>query len=260
MNKFCSFLIIIIIIYLTYDYCSNTIIEGANGGGRGGGYDESQDKFVKEATCSKQAVTSIKGSAASEPCQYKAVSCITKINDINEKDWGGNFTSYNKPSGSTDTQWNYKKQCKLCIQGSKVDGTTRNILANVGRTDDITIPDSHFAYDLCDAMVAGCESSIFYANGRQDGWSNDCANMKSASFTDNKLNVSLCKILQSDILQFFLGFMGGVECTMKIKALEFEAYMANKLKPLIKGFHEVQKGFHDVQKGVHRVESWAGLG
>ena len=125
-----------------------------------------------------------------------------------------------------------KKQCNLCVQGSKVDGNTRYVLANVSKTKEGVPHESHFADDLCDAMVAGCGSQVFYANNRQDGWNYDCkyANSSKSSWTDNKLNKAICKMLSNSIIQFFLGFMGGLECTLKIKGYQLESGIKNSVK------------------------------
>jgi len=227
MNKLCSLLIILLIIYLTYDYCSNTV-EGNDAVADEIAARNKQtetDDAAKIIHCSKSPVTSITDGVnanASESCQYKNVSCINNMQSIGDDKWKSSYTDY-------DGVVNYKTQCQLCVKGSKLDGTTRSALSNV------IIGESHFAYDLCDAMAAGCDSGIFYANNKQGNWSHDCKLMESTPWTSsdeeesNALNKALCSVLQNDIIQFFLGFMGGIECTLLIKEKELKGWMGDKI-------------------------------
>jgi hypothetical protein len=226
MNKICSFLIIIITIYLTYDYCSR-ITEGqttAEDIARRKKEREEADKSIPTTKCNAPKLTTIDDqSTNTEPCAYENVSCRALMDKITTDDWGDSF---HKNTNIKETS--YKTQCNLCVQGSKVDGNTRFVLANVGapvgKTNKAHV--SNFADDLCDAMAANCESQIFYANNRQDGWEKDCQGVDKTSWADNKLNKVVCVLLTNSILQFFLGFMGGLECTLKIKAYEIEGKMA----------------------------------
>lgn len=216
MNKICSFFIIIIIIYLSYDYCSRSLIEGQ--GNSNPDYskfdEEKQDAAVGEVKCKSPPLTTIEETTTTtDPCSYEKTSCIGAMDNVTTDTWGTNWNiSGNK----------LKQQCSSCVQGSQVDGSTRHVLANVGKKPGSlplpTVPVSKFAEDMCDAMVAGCDKSIFYANNRQDGWTTDCAGVDDSSWAINKLNKGVCTLLQNSIIQFFLGFMGGIECTLKIKA------------------------------------------
>jgi len=187
----------------------------------GGTYTKSDDDVIIERKCEGPAVKDIKSSTATSPCQYEKVSCINAMNSISTDDWSGDFTKTNKANFGSGN--GYKEQCQLCVRGSKVDGTTRNVLANVGAPPDgdpvkENAYNSNFAYALCDAMVATCSSDLFYANNTAP-WLHDCTT-KSGT-----LNEAVCALLQSNILQFFLGFMGGIECTLQIKAIELEDYI-----------------------------------
>jgi len=268
MDKYCSLLIILLIIYLTYDYCSNivegkdNIVEGKDNIPGGGNYNTSKDDY-KPYQCPygdqvKGGITSIKDGVTGEvtnPCDYKSVSCINTI--PKESEWGNNYTNNPPPVKKPDDfkklkpNQKLKKQCQLCVIGSKVDGTTRHVLANVANDPATTnVPPSNFAYDLCDAMVADCGKAEFYANSRQDGWSNDCATADKTSWTNNKINKLLCKTLKSSFIQFFLGFMGGIECTMKIKAYELRAYMEGKVDALE---NKVEKKISDVEAPIKNL-------
>jgi len=209
-------------------------VEGNDGIPGGGGYKKSEDN-INKGLCPygtvKGGITSIEGGIKDEgdpskdvsnPCEYKSVSCINSIPPDSE--WGDNFT--NNPVEFTQKNHRLKKQCQLCVIGSKMDGTTRRVLANLGKTPDSKdVPPSNFAYDLCDAMVAGCEKALFYANNKQD-WNSICDEVDKTTWTNNKLNKAVCKLLKNSIIQFFLGFMGGIECTLKIKAYEFKKAMS----------------------------------
>jgi len=225
MNKICSFFIIVIIIYLSYDYCSRSLIEGQGKGKPDySKYDETQDAAVKTVVCKGPPLTTIPDTKVTTyPCSYEKASCMNAMDKVTTDAWGNNWNEVGN---------DLKQQCSLCVQGSKIDGTTRHVLSNVGKIPGSppppTVPVSKFAEDMCDAMVAGCDKSIFYANNRQDGWAIDCSGVDATTWTDNKLNKGVCALLQSDILQFFLGFMGGIECTLKIKA--------HKLKAGLQGF------------------------
>tara|TARA_Y100000389_G_C17452138_1_gene515594 strand:+ start:980 stop:1726 length:747 start_codon:yes stop_codon:yes gene_type:complete len=223
MYKICSFLIILIIIYLSYDYCSHTLIEGAGSTMTQAELDK-QDNIAKQIKCSSPPATKIKGSSATEACAYEKVSCMTLMDEVSNSDWGDSYTDYGG-SGSNYIE-DVKKQCHFCVKGSKQDGNARHILANVGGTAD-----SHFAYDICDAMVAKCSSDIIYANNRQGGWDHDCGvTLKKGWGEKNNINMSVCTLLSNSIIQFFLGFMGGIECTLLIKAREFENSAIKKME------------------------------
>ena len=215
MNKIVSIFIILIIIYLSYDYCSTKMIEGQTTM-----TDEElkeQDKSITVKSCEGGPVSigsNIKANNAKYPCQYKNISCVNKMEQVSTNDWGDNWHG----SGNKT-----KQQCQLCVMGSDVDGNTSKILSNVGKNKNNPIFRSNFANDLCDAMVAGCDSRLFYANNKQDGWNIDCRGVENTSWTDNKLNKAMCAILKNSIIQFFLGFMGGLECTLKIKMYQLQS-------------------------------------
>ena len=218
MNKYCSFVIIIIIIYLTYDYCSNPLVEGQRGK-----IDPDDDNVTVEEKCTDDAgsvlppISSIKNGTASKPCQFKDASCKLLMDEVDADLWDGNWNKAPDMSALP----NIKNQCRLCVQGSKVDGKIREVLANVGGKDHI----SNFALSLCDTMAIKCDSGVGYANNQQDGWKGvDCKDAYEDS-TDmkkwgkgNNMNMMVCRVLSNSIIQFFLGFMGGVECTLSIKA------------------------------------------
>jgi len=217
MNKICSLFIIIIIVYLSYDYCSNSLIEGQTT------YDTKQDDVIVAEKCESAAgkslpkfsrdMTDIKTNTTStKPCQFESTSCISTMERVKSDDWGVNWHHSGTP---------LKRRCNLCVQGSKIDGNARHVLANVGVSKERPNDRSNFADDLCDAMVAGCGgSSLIYANNQQNGWRTDCMHIDETDWDDNKINKAMCTFLQNSTIQFFLGFMGGIECTLKIKAYQ----------------------------------------
>ena len=219
MNKICSFLIIIIIIYVTYDYCSR-ITEGqtvAKDIEDRNTEREEEDKSVPDAKCVDNNGTPLakkksinKNDDNIYPCVYENVSCKSAMDKITADDWEHYW-------GNPGAEGSYKKQCNLCVQGSKVDGNTRFILANVGNVPGTKVGKSNFADSLCDAMAIKCDNQVMFANNKQDGWP-DCAKIDSTTWEENKLNKVVCAILTSSIIQFFLNFLGGVSCTLQIMA------------------------------------------
>jgi len=229
---------------MTYVYCThqtNKVIEGVDV------YDGDQDKAVVAAQCSGNAVTSIGSTPkATSPCQFKASSCVTMMETANKEKWANHYTDYDSPEYSDDTGgasapgWILKNQCAKCVQGSEMDGTTRRWLSNVQTTpaNQSDPPTSRFSYDVCDAMAAGCNDPLMYANNRQDWEKGDCKTVIVGSTYPN-LNILLCQLTTNAFIQFFLGFMGGATCTLKIKALELQA-------SLMSGLHKLERIPHDM--------------
>jgi hypothetical protein len=90
MNKYCSFVIIIIIIYVTYDYCSNPLVEGGTGN-----IDDDDDDVTEEEKCIddnthtelKDQTFISKNAKATKPCQFKNASCKLLMDDVTADDW-----------------------------------------------------------------------------------------------------------------------------------------------------------------------------
>jgi hypothetical protein len=244
MDKYISLLLIIIIVYVTYVYCThqtNKIIEGVDV------YDETQDTAVVAAQCSGKAATSIDTTTnATSPCQFKGSSCVTMMENANKEKWANHYTDYSAGDYSDDKGgahapgWILKSQCAKCVQGSEMDGTMRRWLSNVQTTptNQSDPPTSRFAYDVCDAMAAECTDPLVYANNRQDWDKGDCSTVSVGS-TNPNLNILLCQLTTNAFIQFFLGFMGGATCTLKIKALELKA-------SLLSGLHKLERIPHDI--------------
>ena len=127
----------------------------------------------------------------------------------------------------------YKLDCMRCIQGSKEETTMMRYLAYIGYESNKNNNHSYYAKRVCDAMAADCDSISWYANARSDWSSQDC---KDVSITDDTISMTsrlLCSIITNPVIQFFLSFLGGVTCTLKIKALELEQSITNAGKCLV---------------------------
>jgi len=196
MDKVTSFLLIVIIVYVSYDYCSNPVIEGQ---GNVGGYNTKAHDAVKSAPACSPPYT----------CSYNGVSCDLTDGDKNSWHFGD---SSHAPAA--------KSNCMRCIQSSDTVSATQRALAGIGLE---TNKDNHseFAYNLCDAKAAGCDSAIWYANAHSDWDSQDCKGVDLTSKHSHS-TIMMCTLLKNPVLQFFMSFLGGVTCTLKIKALELE--------------------------------------
>jgi len=238
MNKICSIFIILIIIYLSYDYCSQTI-EGQGGDVKDDSKisDDEDESFAglkkgksnpadRTGECPQwkgTKETSIKLDGSTEPCAYTEVHCRNSMETVSTSNWADSWNTK-----ETKDSKGFKARCQACVQGSKKDGNTSHVLANVGRYKKDGVPQrplSNFSADYCDALAASCGgSSIIYANNKQDSWGDhDCKeilDLPTDQWQDNALNIVLCKILSNRFIQFFLNFMGGIECTLKIKGYQ----------------------------------------
>jgi len=220
MNKYCSFLIIILIVYITYEYCSS-LTEGAIFGG----YDSKADEHKDRIICKKGQAFDLNepNSSPREPCVYEGKSCIDLVGSLDKQvkgDWNAVYTDY--VNDKSKAGGNLKYNCSRCVQGSKQDGTVTRFLSNLSTKEGDPNPAvSKFAQDVCDAMAADCDNPTFYANNRQNWEHGDCS--KAGIDSDNTLaNKFVCKLLTNSFLQFFLGLLGGVTCTLKIKGKELE--------------------------------------
>jgi hypothetical protein len=217
MDKITSFIIIILCIYISYEYCSVNVIEGqasdpgistgdytGPGSGRGlapGANTQSSDTSDAE-DCNKPGT----------PCYiYKDKDCMRETITESARD--------NWIYGDKGDNISEKQACMKCIQGSKQMTTMPHTLANIGYYAN-TSKKSYYALRYCDAMAADCDSRSWYANGHSDWNNQDC---KDVSITDDTLPMStrlICNMIGNSILQFFMSFLSGVTCTLKIKALE----------------------------------------
>jgi len=208
MDKLTSLIIIIIIVYISYDYCSQPIIEGQAGPNKGD-YSKDEDNVATEVVCNKPAKIVIDDAANLDKCQFKGVSCIDAMANGDARDkWVYGDKGNDNP---------YKTNCMKCVQGSDQDSTARRYLAGIGYEKDTREHNSYFARQLCDAMAAECDSSIWYANAHSDWASQDCKNLPA---NVSKSTTAMCLVLGSSVLQFFMSFLGGVTCLLDIKAKE----------------------------------------
>jgi len=176
MNKYVTLLIIIIIIYITYDYCSNCeIIEGSEGNDNDGGDNDGGDK--DEKPCPGKPVGNLSTKTPTHPCQYKQVNCEAMMPNVS-KEYGDNHLYSKEVTGQTfgakvtDKKTYVKVNCANCIHGSEVGGNDTLVggwgdgkyMANLSSKDAI----SKYASDTCDAMAAGCEEPYAFAYGQVD--------------------------------------------------------------------------------------------
>lgn len=208
MDKLVSFMIIILCIYLSYEYCYR--IEGQSNKPAFGDY---KGRGTGRGVAQKTTTTTTDPCGPGTPCkEFSDKNCqsIVDGDKLGNDDW---------IFGSKGDDLAIKRKCMKCIQGSKLGGNMPRYLANIGYESN---PDKHsyFALRLCDAMAADCSSQAWYANNEAD-WSNQDCRTVSITDTDKSMTTRLlCSMLTNSVLQFFMGFMGGVSCTLKIKAYE----------------------------------------
>ena len=172
LNKINSFLIILILLYITFEYCQ--LYEGQadtpdTPAGRQGNDQGSDDASAKKPKCPKDPAMDFSVPTKTIPCQYEGKSCLDLMGNIKEDEWVQFGDSSDNHVGTP------KYNCSQCVQGSNVDSSFRYYLANV-RTDlDWNVSHSKFADDLCDAMAADCDDAFFYAINKQDWWHDDCS-------------------------------------------------------------------------------------
>ena len=225
MDKCISLLVILFIIYISYEYCSDTIIEGASAGADN--QDENDAAYATPEKCLDAPDTSGSiNSLTSEiksPCAFKEQLCSNLMKNTGDE-WNSYYTDYSTRTGDgVDPKgWKMKKNCENCIRGSNKMGTTLNVLANVSNTLDGAMPTSKFALDYCDALAADCEGPLLYANNRQNWEQYDCHGVDETSSSYSNTNKAVCVLLKSSAIQFILSFMGGITCTLKIKTKELE--------------------------------------
>lgn len=211
MNYIKLSFLIIVISYVYYKIYSGILIEGQAPGPNKGDYNKEQDKPVNvddgcDDTCKK----------------YRDKSCLQYATG----DWKYGEVGDGKAN---------KIECMKCVQFSQKDSSARRYMAQIGYEANAN-KDSYFARRLCDAMAAGCDSALWYANNETDWSSQDCKGV-SLTTEHSYTTKTLCTMLQNSILQFFLSFLSGVTCTLKIKALEVEQYIEDipsKLGEIIK--------------------------
>tara|TARA_Y100000389_G_scaffold205066_1_gene262653 strand:- start:2142 stop:2918 length:777 start_codon:yes stop_codon:yes gene_type:complete len=221
MNKECSFLLIIIISYLSYNYCSQTI-EGIDPNVNQGGYnilDQDSVQSDDQATLDSRGIDKDKDKNCDSPksvCYYKDKDCTNKNN------WC--------PNGSCDeykfgTSNNQRDNCARCFQSNSSGGSIVNYLSLLGgeahKSEDGKQGYSNFASNYCDALNADCTSPFWYALGVTD-FDNDCGDIGEFPYFGTKKDSNwtsfiLCIILRSYPIEFITEILKGVTCELKIK-------------------------------------------
>lgn len=225
MNKECSFLIIIIIGYLSYSYCSKTI-EGITSGVNYGTYDLSQDLAQTPGGNANQQSGGTIDVCSSQDTQNPMNTCYYKDKNCNNlrSSW---VNGYEYDSNNNEN----RQKCMRCIQSNTSTGTTTNYLARVGLENQPTQGQSEFAKYYCDALIADCSDRYWYALDQTD-FNNECTNI---SIGGNASNMSkfICSVMTNTITGAFFGFLfsiiSGVSCTLEIKASEAKRYISGKI-------------------------------
>ena len=231
LTKSNSFFIIIILLYITLEYCK--LYEGQSDtfAGRQGNTEGDDDSSEKQEECIGGQKKSFEGGSF-KPCQYRENSCLASAQAVSNK-----WNQYRDNSASHPGSIKYN--CSKCVQGSNLDGSFRYYLANVRTELDGNVSHSKFADDLCDAMAADCDDAFFYAINKQDWWHGDCSGVTVE--THGYTNGALCTLFGSSFISFITGFLGGITCNLKIRALELE-------QSIMKAWDTVTKPLDDIAK------------
>jgi hypothetical protein len=238
--KYCSLLLIILIIYLTYDYCTNinepfVSTQYDESGDRllgdGTGYDDSEESMFAFSTFSMGAVcpensgittlTNFNGNQTN--CDYQPIKCQTLADGESLYDW--NY-------GNTDDS--KRKECQKCVRGSDNTPTIDSILSNayiIGNKPTETAPNTYSNFTdysgyICDSMVACGGADTMYAFNQTD-WTTDCGSGTfDATDTDSTLNSLRCVLVSNFFIKWIGSYLGGLTCNLEIQAIK----MANKVE------------------------------
>lgn len=219
MNKECSFLLIIIISYLSYNYCSQTI-EGIDPNVNQGRYDIlGQDSVQSD----DQATLDDRGIDKDENCNSPATPCYYKDKDCTDtNNWcpNGGCGEYRYSTSNSR-----RDNCARCFQSNSSGGSLVNYLSLLGaeahKSEDGKQGYSNFASNYCDALSAGCTSPFWYALGVTD-FDNDCGDIGHLPYWGTKKDASwttffLCSILRFPPIEFITEILKGVSCELKVK-------------------------------------------
>mgnify|MGYP001231676715 CR=1 FL=1 len=233
LNKVNSFLIILIILYVTFKYCD--LYEGQSDtyAGRQGNTEGDDDASEQLEECSGGQKKTFEGGSF-KPCQYRENSCLVSAQAVSKK-----WDQYRE--NSTDHNGSLKYNCSKCVQGSDIDGSIRYYLANVGTDVNGIKKVSKFADDLCDGMAADCDDAFFYALNKQNWWLGDCEGVTMEK--NGKVNITLCTFFGSSFISFVTGFLGGITCNLKIRALELEQSIMNAWDTVTKPLDDIADFF-----------------
>lgn len=229
MNKECSFLLIIIISYLSYNYCSQTI-EGIDPNVNQGGYNIlDQDSILSDEQATRKELgldDNAKCNSPATPCYYKDKDCTDKNN------WC--------PNGSCDeykfgTSNNQRDNCARCFQSNSSGGLFVNylsLLGSEGHKSEDGIPGySNFASNYCDALAADCTSPFWYALGVTD-FDNDCGDIGMYKKGSTWTSTILCAIFRSYPIEFITEILKGVVCELKIKTAQMRQRAEEEVKEI----------------------------
>lgn len=223
--KYCSLLLIILIIYLTYDYCNiNEPFVSTE-------YDTTRDRLItvdNENTDSmfsfslgsscpdnvgNTAVANFDGNL--ENCDYKKTDCQVVADTYDFMDW-----NYGSDSDSK------RKECQKCVRGSEKMSGTVSILSNAYEIGEAA-PKGKDQYSLytdfsgyiCDAMVGCGDSDTMYAFNNTD-WSTDCGGGFDTSDNMSIINSLRCTMIDNFLIRTIASYLGGMTCSLEIQGIQ----------------------------------------
>lgn len=216
MNKVCSFLIIIIIGYLSYNYCSKTvegISPGISPGVNQGGYNLDQDRVFTPSNSGNQGA---QGSCTPQQISQVGSACYYSNSNSSDCTAGINRDNYRYKDGNNAE----REQCMRCVMNNKNLPIVVKYLAGIGVENGGS---SEFARNYCDALMAGspgCDNAQFYSIGETD-FDNDCSGVNLIS-NNTKTTRALCTVMTNPVFEFLFEMAKGVVCDMNIRARMIE--------------------------------------
>lgn len=245
MDKYISFIIIVIIIYKTYEYCSPHK-EGFSMPDFSVNFNGKPTECDKDTTAYKEVdnIVPEKGKGeAYKPCQYKSQSCKSLIDKLSRDDiknlkslfeesstsksikkTASNLKKYSgygmvqslksHPDFSSDRSEEeiklLKSNCEKCLEGSAKDSSIRKRLANIKKDSDTS---SKFSSHTCDALAYKCEDPTMYGIINSP-WS-ECDDTDNLGIIDK----IICFMLNTGIIDYYGASVGGGgECFLRIQA------------------------------------------
>jgi len=209
MNKECSFLIILIIGYISYNYCSITV-EGINPNVNQGYYKTSQDR--SDLSPESIDLSDPENECSSDKDPHNRCKYIDK--DCHNIQWDRDKYRFKDDSNPI------RRDCMNCIMVSNELPIMASYLSDIGNYSSRGAnpnPKSKFSMNYCDAIVANCDDYYFYALGSTNFEDSDCNGIDDANSDAPLMTKVKCSVLTNSIFNFFSGIIRGVECELTIR-------------------------------------------